>query len=133
MYLVSVGVECVCVKGSLVLVLVLDWTQCFPQGVGAPPAMLPGRTAGFPPKTGWLPPGEAGLVDTICTVPPTWHINHEQAVSVLCSLVTSCSMSVCLIYIPPLYCILAFTYHISSSSQTILSVSTLLQKCHTVC
>ena len=29
-YLVSVGVECVCVKGSLVLVLVLDWTQCLP-------------------------------------------------------------------------------------------------------
>ena len=47
-YLVSVGVECVCVKGSLVLVLVLDWTQCLPQGVGAPPAMLQGRTAGFP-------------------------------------------------------------------------------------
>ena len=38
-YLVSVGVECVCVKGSLVLVLVLGWTQCLPQGVGAPPAM----------------------------------------------------------------------------------------------
>ena len=46
-YLVSVGVECVCVKGSLVLVLVLDWTQCLPQGVGAPPAMLRGRTAGL--------------------------------------------------------------------------------------
>ena len=32
MYLVSVGEggECVCVKGSLVLVLVLDWTQCPP-------------------------------------------------------------------------------------------------------
>ena len=28
-----------CMKGSLVLVLVLDWTQCLPQGVGAPPAM----------------------------------------------------------------------------------------------
>ena len=39
-----------CVKGSLVLVLVLDWTQCLPQGVGAPPAMLRGRTAVFPPK-----------------------------------------------------------------------------------
>ena len=24
-----------------------------PQGVGAPPAMLRGRTAGFPKKTGW--------------------------------------------------------------------------------
>ena len=42
------GVECVCVKGSLVLVLVLDWTQCLPQGVCAPPVMLRGRTAGFP-------------------------------------------------------------------------------------
>ena len=37
-----------CVKGSLVLVLVLDRTQCLPQGVGTPPAMLRGRTAGFP-------------------------------------------------------------------------------------
>ena len=33
-YLVSLGVECMCVKWSLVLVLVLDWTQCLPQGVG---------------------------------------------------------------------------------------------------
>ena len=32
----------------LMLVLVLDWTQCLPQGVGAPPAMLRGRTTGFP-------------------------------------------------------------------------------------
>ena len=36
-------------KGSLVLVLVLDWTQCLPKGVGAPPAML---RAGFPKKRG---------------------------------------------------------------------------------
>ena len=34
------------------LVLVLGWTQCLPQGVGAPPAMLRGRIAGFPKKTG---------------------------------------------------------------------------------
>ena len=34
------------------LVLVLGWTQCLPQGVGAPPAMLRGRTAGFPKKLG---------------------------------------------------------------------------------
>ena len=34
------------------LVLVLGWTQCLPQGVGAPLAMLRGRTAGFPKKTG---------------------------------------------------------------------------------
>ena len=49
-----------CVKGSLVLVLVLDWTQCLPQGVGAPPAMLRGRTAGFPKKLGSRASGETG-------------------------------------------------------------------------
>ena len=71
-YLVSVGVECVCVKGSLVLVLVLGWTQCVPQRVGAPLAMLRGRTAGFPKKLDGRASGEAGKVDTICTVfPPT--------------------------------------------------------------
>ena len=32
--------------------LVPDWTQCLPQAVGAPPAMLRGRTAGFPKKLG---------------------------------------------------------------------------------
>ena len=42
-----------CVKDSLVLVLV-------PQGVGAPPAMLRGRTAGFPKKLGDRASGEAG-------------------------------------------------------------------------
>ena len=51
-----------CVKGSLVLVLVLDWTQCHPQGLGAPPAMLRGRTAGFPKKMGGRASGEAGIV-----------------------------------------------------------------------
>ena len=59
-YLVSVGVECVCVKGSLVLVLVLDWTKFLPQGVGAPPAMLRGRTAGFPKNLGGRASGVAG-------------------------------------------------------------------------
>ena len=59
-YLVSVGVDCVCVKGSLVLVLVLGWTQCLPPGVGAPPAMLRGRTAGFPKKLGGRASGETG-------------------------------------------------------------------------
>ena len=49
-----------CVKGSLVLVLVLGWTQCLPQGVGAPPAMVRGRTAGFPQKLGGRASGEAG-------------------------------------------------------------------------
>ena len=56
MYLVSVGgggVECVCVKEFLVLVLVLPGLDCLPQGVGALPAMLPGHTDGFQKKTGW--------------------------------------------------------------------------------
>ena len=66
-YLVSVGVECVCVKGSLVLVLVLNWTQCVPQGGGAPPAMLRGCTAGFPKKTGWMGFRRGGIGDTTCT------------------------------------------------------------------
>ena len=59
MYLVSVGVECVCMKGSLVLVLVLGWTR-LPPGVGALPAMLRGLTAGFPKKLGGRASGEAG-------------------------------------------------------------------------
>ena len=59
-YLVSVGVECVCVKGSLVLVLVLGWTQCLPQGVGAPLAMLRGRTAGFQKNWAAGPPERQG-------------------------------------------------------------------------
>ena len=40
-----------CVKGFLVLVLVLDWIQCLPQEAVAPPAMLRGRMTGFPEKT----------------------------------------------------------------------------------
>ena len=47
-----------CVKGFLVLVLVLGWTQCLPQGASALPAMLRGRMAGFPLKNGW--PGLRG-------------------------------------------------------------------------
>ena len=34
--------------------------SCLPQGVGAPPAMLRGRTAGFPKKLGGRASGEAG-------------------------------------------------------------------------
>ena len=60
-----------CVKGSLVLVLVLGWTECLPQGLGAPPAMLRGRTAGFPKKMGGRASGEPWWVDTMCTFPPT--------------------------------------------------------------
>ena len=58
----------------------VSFGQCFPQGVGAPPAMLRGRTAGFPQKTGWpgLRRGGVGGYNL--------HTNHEQAVSVWCSL-----------------------------------------------
>ena len=51
-------------KRVLVLVLVLDWTQCHPQGAGAPPAMT-----GFPKNWGPGPPKRQDKVDTICTVP----------------------------------------------------------------
>ena len=37
-------------KRVLVLVLVVDWTQCLPQGAGAPPVMLRGRMTGFSPQ-----------------------------------------------------------------------------------
>ena len=82
MYLVSVGVECVYVKGSLVLVLALDCTQCLPQGVGDPSAMLRGRTAGFPKNwVAWPPEGGVGAYNL--------HTNHEQSISVWCSNSTS--------------------------------------------
>ena len=51
----------VCVEGFLVLLLVLDWTQCLPQGAGAPPAILRDCMTGFPPKKMWAwASGEAG-------------------------------------------------------------------------
>ena len=57
-------------KRVLVLVLVLDWSQCLPQGAGATTAMLRGRMTGFPPKKlGPWPPERQDKVDTICTVP----------------------------------------------------------------
>ena len=56
-------------KRVLVLGLVLDWTQCLPQGAGTPPAMLRGCMTGFPPKSGPGPPERQDKVDTICTVP----------------------------------------------------------------
>ena len=68
------------------LVLVLGWTQCLPQGVGAPPAMLQGRTAGFPKKLGGRRGGVGGY-NLQCfpgQSPRLWHTNHEQAVSVWC-------------------------------------------------
>ena len=40
--------------------VVLGWTQCLPQRVGVPPAMLRGRTASFPKKMGGRASGEAG-------------------------------------------------------------------------
>ena len=58
-------------KGSLVLGLVLDWTQCLPQGIGAPPAMLRGRTAGFPEKLCDRTSGEAGIDGYNLHSPPT--------------------------------------------------------------
>ena len=45
-----------CVKGFLVLVLVLDLTQCLPQGAGAPPAMMRGCMNGFQKNWGPGPP-----------------------------------------------------------------------------
>ena len=42
------------IEGFLVLVLVLDWTQCLPQGAGALPAIAAGSHGWLPPKTGWL-------------------------------------------------------------------------------
>ena len=44
----------------LVLVLVLDWTQCLPKG---------GRMTGFQKNWGPGPPERQDKVDTICTVP----------------------------------------------------------------
>ena len=58
-----------CVKGCLVLVLVLDWTKCLPQGAGAPPAMVRGCMTGFQKNWGPGPPERQDKVDTICTVP----------------------------------------------------------------
>ena len=82
-----------CVKGSLVLVLVLDWTQCLPQGVGAPPAMLRRRTAGFPKKLGAGPPERRGRWIQLAQSPRLWHTNHEQAVSVWCGSTSSMASS----------------------------------------
>ena len=69
--------------------LVLGWTQCLPQGVGAPPAMLRVRTAGFP--INWVagPPERWGMWIQFAQSPRLWHTNHEQAVSVWCMWLTS--------------------------------------------
>ena len=47
-------------KRVVVLVLVLDWTQCLPQISGAPTAMMRGRMPDFPKKLGARAFGEAG-------------------------------------------------------------------------
>ena len=61
-----------CVKGFLVLVLVLDWTRCLPQGAGAPPAMLQSRMTGIPKIWGPGPPERQDKVDTLdCGTPTT--------------------------------------------------------------
>ena len=45
------------------LVLVLDWTQCLPQGAGAAPANAAGvAMTGFPQNTGGPGPPEAGYI-----------------------------------------------------------------------
>ena len=56
------------------LVLVLDWIQCLPQGVGAPSAMIRGlmRRLDSQKKYGW-----SGLRRL-------WRTNHVQAVSAWC-------------------------------------------------
>ena len=51
------------------LVLVLNWTQCLPQGAGVPPAMMRSRMTGFPKNWGTGPPERQDKVDTIFTVP----------------------------------------------------------------
>ena len=65
-------------------VLVLDWTQCLPQGVGSPPAMLRGRTAGFPKILGGRASGEAEIDGYNLHSSPDWRTNHVQAVPVWC-------------------------------------------------
>ena len=61
-----------CVKGSLVLVLVLDWTQCLPHG--------------WLPKKNWVAgsPEMWGRWIQFAQSPRLWHTNHEQVVSVWC-------------------------------------------------
>ena len=60
------------------LVLVLGWTQCLPQGVGAPPAMRRGRTAGPPGRRGrWIQFAQCSPDS-----PPDCGTNHEHGVSV---------------------------------------------------
>ena len=56
-------------KRVLVLVFVLDWTQCLPKGAVAPPAMLRGRMTGFPKNWKPGPTERQDKVDIICTVP----------------------------------------------------------------
>ena len=53
------------------LVLVLGWTSSLPKGVDAPPAMLRGRTAGFPKRRDGI--GEYNLhnVPPNCGTPTT--------------------------------------------------------------
>ena len=83
-YLVSVG-GCVCVRVfSVGFGPGLD-SKCLPQGIDTPPAMLRGRTAGLPKKTGrpGLRRGGVGGYNLQCS-PRLWHTNHEQAVSVWC-------------------------------------------------
>ena len=61
----------------LVLVMVLDWTQCLPQGVGAPPAMLLGRTAGFPKNWVAGPPERRDRWIQFAQPPPPPTVAHQ--------------------------------------------------------
>ena len=51
------------------LVLVLDLTQCLPQGAGALPAMMQDCMTGSQKNWGPGPPEGQDKVETICTVP----------------------------------------------------------------
>ena len=86
-YLVSVVVECVCVKASLVLVLVLGWTQMSPARSRRSASHAAGTHGWLPRKTGWpgLRRGGVGGYNLHSVPPPPlWRTNHEQAVSVWC-------------------------------------------------
>ena len=72
------------------LVLVLGWTQCLPQGVGAPPAMLRDAQLASPKNWAAGPPEKRGRwIQFAQCSPRLWHTNHEQAVSVWCMWLTS--------------------------------------------
>ena len=63
------------------------WTQCLPQGNGAPLTMLQGRMTGFPQKTGGPGLRRGGTGGYNLHSPSwLWHTNHAHAVSVWCAI-----------------------------------------------